>query len=174
MPVQLAPKELLWYLLKGNTLTPDNLDQFIREHPHEDQDFDYKDGKIATRQERQKGSQIIRAYVSGFANSEGGVLIIGVGDDPPRMIRACASDIGGQPLTEWASRCLQGMAGYFSPQPRFQVIHHPHNGPVLSIAVARAPSLVPCVEAGVLKYFFRIGDSTLPIPDYGYAVQISC
>jgi hypothetical protein len=57
------------------------------------------------------------------------------------------------------------MVGYFSPQPRFQVIPH-SQGPVLAIAVARAPSLVPCVESRALKYFFRIGDSTLEIPEY--------
>jgi hypothetical protein len=57
------------------------------------------------------------------------------------------------------------MAGYFSPQPRFQVIQHPQ-GHVLAITVARAPSLVPCVESRELKYFFRIDDSTLRIPEY--------
>jgi hypothetical protein len=45
------------------------------------------------------------------------------------------------------------------------VVQHAQ-GPVLIIATARAPSLVPCVEAGRLKYFFRVGDSTLPIPEY--------
>jgi hypothetical protein len=37
---------------------------------------------------------------------------------------------------------------------------------VLAIAVARAPSLVPCVESREIKYFFRIGDSTLRVPEY--------
>ena len=37
---------------------------------------------------------------------------------------------------------------------------------MLAITVVRAPSLVPCVESRALKYFFRIGDSTLEIPQY--------
>jgi hypothetical protein len=162
----LQPKELLNLLLEGSRLAPSELDQFIREHPDENQDFEYKDGKLATHPKRRDGNQTIREYVSGFANSDGGVLIIGVSEDEPRTIVPCAADIGGQPLEQWASRCLQDMTGYFSPQPRFQVIDHPPEGPVLTIAVARAPSLVPCIEARTLKYFFRIGDSTLPIPEY--------
>jgi hypothetical protein len=31
--------------------------------------------------------------------------------------------------------------------------------PVLAIAVARAPSLVPCLEARGIRYFFRIWDA---------------
>ncbi len=57
------------------------------------------------------------------------------------------------------------MTGYFSPLPRCHVIDH-HRGPVLAIAVARAPLLVQCYEASERKYFFRIGDSTLQIPEY--------
>jgi hypothetical protein len=37
---------------------------------------------------------------------------------------------------------------------------------VLTIAVARGPTLVPCVDAKELKYFFRIGDSTIQAPEY--------
>jgi hypothetical protein len=107
--------------------------------------------------------QTIRRYISGFANSDGGVLIIGVDEQQPRQIARCEERPGGYPLDAWASRCLSGMAGYFSPLPRYQTIRHPQ-GPVLAIAVARAPSLVPCVESGALRYFFRIGESTLPIP----------
>jgi hypothetical protein len=74
-------------------------------------------------------------------------------------------------LNDWASRCLQDLVAYFSPQPRFQVIDH-LKGPVLTIATARAPSLVPCVESKELKYFFRIGDSTLRTPEYLIADEI--
>jgi len=92
-------------------------------------------------------------------------LIIGVDEQRPRQIARCEEQPGGYPLDQWASRWLHDMVGYFSPLPRYQIISHPQ-GSVLAIAVARAPSLVPCVESGALKHFFRIGDSTLASPDY--------
>ena len=158
-------KELLDDLLEDNALTSDQLDKIIQENPKEDQYLDYKNGVITTRQKRDQGRQIIREYISGFANSDGGVLIIGVDDNKPRQIAPCEPNVGGQLLDQWASRCLHDMVAYFSPQPRFQIINHP-KGNVLAIAVARAPSLVPCTEARELKYFFRIGDSTLQVPEY--------
>jgi hypothetical protein len=161
----LRPKELLDYLLEANTLAPNQLDDFIQMNSEEGQYFDYKDGIITTEPNRKKGIQTIREYVSGFANGDGGVLLIGVSDSTPRQIAPCESSIGTLPLDQWASRCLQDMVGYFSPQPRFQVISHAQ-GPVLAITVARAPSLVACVESRALKYFFRIGDSTIEIPEY--------
>ena len=162
---RLIPKELLDYLLEGNTLKPDELDQFIQENPDENQYLDYKNGAITNRQQRDKGTRTIREYVSGFANSDGGVLMIGIDEARPRQIAPCEQLPGGQSLNDWASRCLHDMVGYFSPQPRFHTIPHPQ-GHVLAIAVARAPSLVPCVESRELKYFFRIGDSTLPMPEW--------
>jgi hypothetical protein len=162
----LTSKELLYYLLEDNILQPNELDQFIQANPDENQYLDYKNGVITTRQQRRdKGIPTIREYMSGFANSDGGVLMIGIDEARPRQIAPCERLPGGQPLNDWASRCLHDMAGYFSPQPRFHTIAHPQ-GDVLAIAVARAPSLVPCVEAGELKYFFRIGDSTLRVPEW--------
>jgi hypothetical protein len=84
----LRPKELLDYLLEDNTLTPDQLDKFIQANHDEGLYFDYKNGKIATQARRDEGRQTIREYVSGFANSDGGVLLIGVNEDKPRGI-AC-------------------------------------------------------------------------------------
>jgi hypothetical protein len=161
----LTPKELLIYLLEDNELMPDQLDEFIRANPEEGQYVDYKNGIITTRQKRDEGRQTIREYTSGFANSDGGVLIIGVDESRPRQIVPCAQNVGAQPLDQWAMRCLHDMVAYFSPQPRFQVVQHPQ-GHVLTIAAARAPTLVPCVESKELKYFFRIGDSTVPVPEY--------
>ena len=161
----LTSKDLLNYLLEDNALTPEQLDQLIEESPDEDLYLDYKNGIITSRQKRDEGRQTIREYISGFANSDGGVLIIGIDENRPRRIAPCEKHLGGQPLDQWASRCLHDMVAYLSPQPRFQVINHPQ-GHVLAIAVARAPSLVPCVEARELKYFLRIGESTLAVPEY--------
>src|SRR5262245_57950420 len=106
---------------------------------------------IATRAMRQEGRRTIRKYISGFANGDGGVLIIGLNDDKPRSVAPCEPNIGDQPLHEWALRCLRDMTGYFSPLPRCHVIEH-SKGPVLAIAIPRAPTLVPCVDEGEVKY----------------------
>jgi hypothetical protein len=162
----LTPKKLLEFLLEGNTLSQADLDQFIQAYPDEDQYFDYKNGSITSRHKREsEGKPTIRKYVSGFANSDGGVLIIGVDEQRPRQIAPCEQRPGGLALDDWAARCLHDMVGYFSPLPRYQIIRY-SQGFVLTIAVARAPSLVPCVESRDIKYFFRIGASTLQVPEY--------
>jgi hypothetical protein len=103
----MIPKELLDYLLEGNTLKPDELDQFIQANPDENQYLDYKNGLITTQRQRKKGRATIREYVSGFANSDGGVLIIGIDEYRPRQITPCEQLIGQQLLKDWASDCLQ-------------------------------------------------------------------
>jgi hypothetical protein len=163
MPPLIA-KDLLDYILEGNTLKPDELDQFLRADLEEGQYLDYKDGIITTPQERSNGRKIIREYINSFANSDWGTLIIGVGRSKPREIRACTLP-GSEPLDKWAENCVLDMVPYFSPQPRFRVVNH-SKGPVLLISVARAPSLVPCVEARQIKHFFRINQTTLEAPEY--------
>jgi hypothetical protein len=59
----LRPKELLDYLLEAQTLTPQQLDEFIQANPEEDQYFDYKNGRITSRQAREQGKQTIRRYI---------------------------------------------------------------------------------------------------------------
>jgi hypothetical protein len=43
---------------EGNTLTPDELEQFIREYRDEGELFDYKDGAVTKK--RKEGRHIIR------------------------------------------------------------------------------------------------------------------
>lgn len=157
----LDPRETLDYLLEGNTLTPEHLDRFLQANPEEGQYLDYKDGIVTTQQERANGRKIVREYINGFANSDGGILIIGVGRSKPREIKPCTSP-SSEPLDKWAENCVHEMVPFFSPQPRFQVVNH-SRGLVLVISVARAPSLVYC---GQRTYFLRINQTTLEAPEY--------
>lgn len=68
--------ELLEFLMSGYILDPDELDDLLMEKTPEDLFLDYKDGKIL--KEKRKAAQTLREYMSGFANSQGGTLIIGV------------------------------------------------------------------------------------------------
>ncbi len=160
----LSPKETLDYLLEGKILTAELLEQFLEKNPEEGQYLDYKDGAITSPNERANGRKIIREYINSFSNSDGGILIIGVGRSTPRKIKAC-TPTGHEPIDKWAENCVLDMTPHFSPQPRFQIVDHPE-GLVLVIAVARAISLVPCVESRKLKYFLRINQTTLEAPEY--------
>ena len=158
-------REVLDYLLEGNTFSPNQLDDLIRDQPKEDQYLDYKDGRLTTSKKRKGGRETIRHWTNGFANSDGGLLVVGVSEEQPRTISACDPTIANEPLDKWAEGLLHDMTPYMSPLPRIQVVCHPQ-GPVLLIAVARAPQLVPCVEARQLKYFLRLNQSTLEAPPY--------
>lgn len=158
--------ELLEDLLADKQLSAPELDDLLAAQQREDQYLDYKDGRLTD--DKEQARRVVREWVSGFANADGGALVLGVsepkGDGKPRTVTGCTR-IGGQHLAEWATRVLSDMAGYFSPQPRVQVVELP-SGEVLIIAVARAPQLVPCVESRALKYFLRIGESTVEVPSF--------
>src|SRR5437762_2401784 len=72
---------------------------------------------------------VVRENVSAFANSDGGVLFVGV--DRKHKITGCDVQ-GGAGLSDWATRCLEHMVPYFSPQPRIHEIARA-SGPVLVI-----------------------------------------
>ena len=159
-------RDLLDFLLEGGTLAPAQLDEVIATIP-EGQLLDYKDGKLTHKGRVDEGKRTIREWVSGFANAEGGVLIVGVTEEPkdaPKAI-SCCHRVGQEPLDIWSEKLLERMTGYLSPAPRFQVVPH-SAGEVLVIAVDRAPQLVPCVESRELKYFLRIHTSTLEVPPF--------
>jgi hypothetical protein len=157
-------QEALEALLAGYRFDSSEFEEFVRINQDEDQHLEYKDGKITNKINRKEANRVIRQTVSGFANGDGGVLIVGVDEDKPRRISPCHS-VGSEPLDKWAEGLLHDMAPFFSPLPRIHIVDH-NSGPVLVAAVARAPVLVPCVEYGRIRYFLRLNESTLPAPDF--------
>lgn len=154
-------QELLESLLNGHELDAKELDDLLADQVKEDLHLDYKHGDIL--KDDKKASRMVREYVCGFANAAGGVLMIGV--DGKNFIVTGAKAPGGMSLKDWASRCLTPVAGYLTPPPRLAEVSHP-NGLVLVVAVARAPSLVPDVQNGQVKYRLRLGDQTIGAPEY--------
>jgi hypothetical protein len=153
-------------LMAGHQMSSDDLDALLQEKVQEDLFLEYKHGDEL--QESRKASQALRQYLSGFANSAGGALIIGV-DQQNWTVTGCTAPGGGD-LAEWASRCLTPIAPYFSPPPRFQVVKHPQ-GDVLIASTDRSLGLVPCIESGEMVYYLRFHDQTLDnktlkVPDY--------
>jgi hypothetical protein len=159
----LTTQEALNQFLEGIKLDAESLDGFIHRF-QEDQYLDYKDGEITAKTNKERAKKTIRSYVCGFANSEGGILIVGVTDQEPHEVSPC-SPVGNESIDRWAEDLLRDIAPRLSPPPRIYVVDH-KKGPVLVIAVARAGELVPCVEAGQLKFFLRIGESTIEAPPY--------
>jgi len=158
-----STRDALNHLLEGHELTPEEVDAF-KSHFPEDQYLDYKDGLITKKTNLRDGQRIIRRWVSGFANSEGGILIVGVTDTKPREISGCLRP-GGGALDRWAESLLTDMVPKLSPPPRIQVVEHPE-GEVLVIAVPRALELVSVPEAGDSVYYMRLNQSTIPAPAF--------
>ena len=155
--------QLLELLLSGHQLTIDELDNLVKSKIKEDQFLEFKSGKEV---EEKNSPKTIRDYLCGFANSNGGVLIVGV--DAPggfaTTVDGCNNHKKGD-LADWASRCLTPVAGYFSPVPKFQVLQHP-NGEVLICVARRSLNLIPQIENQQLVYYLRIHEQTLKAPEY--------
>jgi hypothetical protein len=155
-------RELLESLLAGHGMTPRALDAWLGEQVTEDLYLEYKHGLWLVDKKQAPGK--IRKYLSGFANSAGGTLVVGV-DEKTWAVTDCSAPGGGD-LAEWAARCVNPIAPHFSLPPRFQVVAHPA-GNVLVASADRSLSLVPCIEEGSeLVYYFRFHDQTLKAPDY--------
>lgn len=155
--------QILERLLSGAHLTANDLDELISQRVLEDQYIEYKHGSELTKNE---ATDTIRDYISGFANSAGGVLVIGI--DAPEGIPLTVTGCQGhhkRNLAEWAARCLNQIASQFSPFPRFHVVQHPA-GEVLVGATQRSLSLVHQSKYGGMLYHFRLHDQTLKAPDY--------
>jgi hypothetical protein len=165
MPLPPLP-ELRDSLLAGDQLDLAGLAELIANHPRENLFLEYKDGCVL-HQNPKHANALLRRGVSAFANSDGGIFILGVSeltDDEPRRMSP-GKPPGSATLEEWAQNVLQPMAPFFSPQPRPHTVQHA-DGRVLVVAVARAPQYVPCIESGIQKYFLRAGDQSIEAPPY--------
>ncbi len=153
--------ELLESLIAGHEMSPGELDDSLNQKHVENLYVEYKHAKELN--EGKKAAATLRQYLSGFANSAGGILLIGV-DELNWEITGCKAPGGGD-LAKWASDCLTPIAAYFSPVPRFGVVKH-QNGEVLVASTNRSLALVPCLEEGKIVYYFRFHDKTLEAPEY--------
>jgi hypothetical protein len=171
MPQDTQRTNALLEALLSSALTPAEIvaeiDGLIQDDIAEDIHLDYK--AAAKLNNRREANEMMREYVSGFANSAGGILIVGVGEaqeGQPRPVAPCRAPGGGS-LADWVSRSLTPIAGYISPPAVPYEVPHPQ-GAVLVVAVGRSPSLVPCFDRGDRRplYHLRLGDQTLAADEY--------
>lgn len=173
------------HLLRGNVPDAALIDELVKQRLREDYYLDYKVGKWLTETKPQERvgrptdpADRVRAWVTGFANGDGGVLIVGAANDEAAggeveawSIQPCPPTMGkkgGKALKDWAWDVLAGHKHLLIPAPRIEVVEHPH-GPILVIAVARAPNLIPVQDRGEWGHFLRFGDGTHWIPPYLHA-----
>lgn len=127
----------------------------------EDLWFDRKSGLLLTESAKDRRHKIQR-HVSGFANAEGGVLLVGV--DNAGVIDG-VQPVGGASPADYAARVLSDLAGYLHPSPRIWTVAV-GSLEVLIVAMPRIGGLCPCIESGRVLYFRRLGDSTVPVDPY--------
>ena len=152
--------ELLNFILSEDEGTTEAFFEFLPRST-EDQYIEYKDGKDLNKENNP--AEMVREYISAFANSDGGILAIGI-EDKTLKLTGCKAPGGGD-LREWASRALTPIAPFLSPKPKINILINQNNY-VLLIAVPRSFGLVPCNIKGEVKYFFRLHDQTLLAPEY--------
>lgn len=149
--------EHLSELMSGQQPSQNDLTELLASGEREKQWLEFKHGDAFKN--HKPAALLLREYVAGFANADGGILIGGVSNDR-KTITGCKAPGGGD-LKDWASRCLDPLAGFFSPPPRIESVNHP-NGEVLFVATSRAPALIQ--TDGI--YYLRFHDQTKKVPDY--------
>ena len=111
-----------------------------------------------------KAAAVLRKWVAGFANADGGLLVIGVSEGT-KAVTGLGGTCGAvrKNPSEWAGHALSQLAWQLDPPPRIEVVDHP-DGQVLLIDVGRSRGLVGCSENGQVIHYVRFGESTLAMP----------
>lgn len=164
-----TPLELLDYVLSGGTIETSHIGKIAEFE--EGQYLEFKSGQLTTEQSKKKNSEVLRRYISGFANAEGGVFVLGLEDKVPENERPRprkvepATQFGDQPLEHWASDCLGSVMPPLSPPPRTYAAEV-EGGHVLVIGIPRLDRMSMVNEAGRPVHYLRLGHSTIAAPDY--------
>lgn len=150
-----------------SVLTEADLEALLQPFPaREGLHLDYKRGEWL--KEPSRAAADLRKWISSFANSDGGALVVGVPDEragdadtPPWTVMGCRPPGKGS-LSDWASDALWPLR--MVPPPAVHVIPTPDAsyGPeVLVVATDRSVHrLVSCFESGKKVTYFRHGHST--------------
>lgn len=161
-------REIFEECLSTGKLDPDVVGLFVRAQVPEDLHLDYKGGQLVS----EKNTAKLRSAVAGFANGEGGLLLLGVNgsDVTPTerrwQVDGCDELVGNQPLTDWIATSLRELAPYLHPYPKVGTTRV--GGRLVAfVATSRSGTLVPVVESGKgLVHYLRFFGTTQPAPPY--------
>jgi hypothetical protein len=159
--------ELLDSMLSGGKADPAIISGLVGEKVPEGLYVEYKRGRWLDSDR----TQDLRTYVSGFANAEGGLLIIGIvggedvqGSDKWSIEAPTCPDKAG--WTPWLSRVLSVVSA--KTRVEWQIVEVDQKD-VVVIAANRAQELIRVFEKRNAICYLRIGDSTVPIDETLYA-----
>lgn len=147
----------------------------LRESIH----LDYKSGRIVNQKDASGEAKpkwkplwkLIAGYICGFGNAEGGVLVVGVGEekDPDSGV------VNGRPIDpiprsrdqveEQVERAAEKLRTFF-PRGLYHRIVECDGGCILLVATDRIDSLAFLVDQARPIHYLRIGDSTFEAPRY--------
>ena len=150
---------LLAELLAGDIEPTDALQVLLEGRVQEGPYIEYKHGAEFNKE---TAARDFRKYVSGFANRDGGIYVVGVKNITLEVTGASVP--GGGDFAGWAARSLTDIAYGFSPPPQYSTVEH-RDGTVFLAATHAAPNLISVLEEGRLVYYMRFGDQTLPTPE---------
>jgi len=160
-------RELWQNALRGDVeITVQHIEHMVAAKRDEDLHLDWKGGSIVTERNR----EAVEKGVAGFANGEGGVLVLGVrgGDvqDDSWTLDYCPAKVGKLPLKEWVERQLERLMTTLRPQPRVLVIGE-EDKRIALIAVQRTDQLTAVVVKNKgLVHYLRFYGSTHEVPPY--------
>jgi hypothetical protein len=160
-----SAREFLEALLREEVPSVDDLRVFLASKASNEGlllDFKHSDELL---KDKDKRNFTLRQYVAAFANSEGGVLAIGIQDKTKAIVPLTQTHQGrvGGDLKGWASRTVGDLTGALGAPPRFATVDV-EGGQVLLVGVHRAPTLVSISKAGQAAYYFRIEDEAREVP----------
>jgi len=182
-PISTA-RELRDLLLRDDDLSLEAFQQFLQSPgSREGLYIDFKAADELNKTNKLM-THTIRQYVAAFANSDGGILVIGVKEptdeekkrggkpflDPINDITVQETDKAG--LENWVAQVVRDLVGYLGAPPRIRVLAVPsatasqlRPGVICFITTARAPSLVPLNKNGANVFYFRIEDQAREVPE---------
>jgi len=175
----LTSMELLEACLEAEfEVTVEDILNMLKAKTKEDLHLDWKGGALFDNPKH--AARKIRESVTGFANADGGVLVLGVngGDagsgEEAFTLRPCpprAGRKGKTPALAWLEQVLAPFTHYFSFMVRYLRIENEEQeeaageepGLIMFVAVRRSPTLVAAVHS---KFFLRQHDCTREIEPF--------
>jgi len=158
--------ELFSDVLGGRKADPTILAGLCREHVPEGPYHEYKRGKWFDEHQG-KG---LRSYVSGFANAEGGVLILGiVGGEDIQAGDKWTFEAPTRPTEGWDVWLGKALSDVATKTRVVWNVVEVDQKEVVVIAANRAEGLIRVYEKPNLVCYLRVGEHTHPIPETLFA-----
>jgi hypothetical protein len=180
--------DFLAALLRGDRVSLNQLRALLQSRVGESLWHDYKRGAwlrddpgSSSPGNPTKAAAKLRKWISGFANSEGGFLVLGAADGTPAgsssphdcwRFTGCSAPGGGD-FDNWITNALRPLLGHCHWRALVLTLKPSdcgagaQEGPhVALIAVDRADKLVHCVEGQSVVTYLRSHESTFRAPEY--------